>query len=318
MRTLKGKWPTVLVTVVGTLTLVLVGLFFVREYFLPCSAYLNRDVPCIAKEAQIVFSRDLRKSVNDKIIAFTQAGSISTASVYYQSLDSDQWFSISNGLYQPASLSKVPLMMWYYSLAESDPSILERRIHYDEAGVSLPQHFSYGGIAPGNSYTVEELIKSMIVNSDNNAAQALISMLSPDDRISLFADFDYRKTSSTSPEYRSDVKTIASQYRMLYDASYLTPKDSEHALKLLSQTKFTKGLAAGVPHTTRVSDKFGERTADDGVSKQIHDCGIVYAPNNPYVLCVMTRGSDPDVLASVIADISHLVYAKVEGGGKRP
>jgi len=41
---------------------------------------------------------------------------------------------------------------------------------------------------------------------------------------------------------------------------------------------------------------------------QLHDCGIVYYPQRPYVICVMTKGRDLDVLKNVIKGISEIVY----------
>ena len=45
--------------------------------------------------------------------------------------------------------------------------------------------------------------------------------------------------------------------------------------------------------------------------KQLHDCGIVYYPKHPYLLCVMTRGDSFEYLDDTIRDISHLVYQEV-------
>jgi len=44
---------------------------------------------------------------------------------------------------------------------------------------------------------------------------------------------------------------------------------------------------------------------------QLHDCGIVYSAQRPYFLCVMTRGSDVQRLAGVIAQASRFVSVKI-------
>ena len=41
---------------------------------------------------------------------------------------------------------------------------------------------------------------------------------------------------------------------------------------------------------------------------ELHDCGIVYYPEHPYFLCVMTRGGDRPKLAAAIADVSKVAY----------
>jgi hypothetical protein len=45
---------------------------------------------------------------------------------------------------------------------------------------------------------------------------------------------------------------------------------------------------------------------------QLHDCGIVYYPHKPYLLCVMTRGKSSDDNSKMIAEISKLVYREVD------
>ena len=71
---------------------------------------------------------------------------------------------------------------------------------------------------------------------------------------------------------------------------------------------------AGLPKDVTIAHKFGEHVSgSNGVisSVELHDCGIVYAPKKPYLLCVMTRGSDFDKLSGIIKSISNMVYEGV-------
>lgn len=102
--------------------------------------------------------------------------------------------------------------------------------------------------------------------------------------------------------------------RVLFNATYLNDANSEKALVLLSKATFDKGLTAGVPSTIVVSHKFGEHVnGADGVinSVELHDCGIVYYPKNPYLLCVMTRGKNINDLQNTIKEISNTVYTVI-------
>lgn len=45
---------------------------------------------------------------------------------------------------------------------------------------------------------------------------------------------------------------------------------------------------------------------------ELHDCGIIYYPNNPYVLCVMTRGDSMEELKKIISTISLMTYKEVD------
>lgn len=99
---------------------------------------------------------------------------------------------------------------------------------------------------------------------------------------------------------------------MLYNSTYLPRESSQEILTFLSHSSFTAGLVAGVPDTTTVAHKFGERAIDPGQNiSQLHDCGIVYVPRQPYILCVMTQGYDYDELAKVIAEVSRRTYDAV-------
>ena len=100
-----------------------------------------------------------------------------------------------------------------------------------------------------------------------------------------------------------------------YNATYLSQEYSEKALKLLTEPDIP-GIRAGVPTTITVAQKFGERSVYDTnnnlTDRELHDCGIVYKPGSPYLLCVMSRGKDFDTMAKNISDLSALVYQNID------
>ncbi len=232
-------------------------------------------------------------------------------SVYYRDLNNGPSFTIyEEEKFFPASMMKLPLLIGYLKLADSDPSILEKKITYN---VYLPQvdyHFKpERQIEKGKTYTVKELLEFMIAESDNNAGNLLHLALGDDAARKIFSDL------FLDPPQLSDfltVKQYASFYRVLFNASYLNKDASERALSLLTQTSFRNGLVAGVPPGTVVAHKFGELEAKNEGYNQLHDCGIVYYPNRPYLICVMSRGDDFTKLASILADVSRVVYENVD------
>jgi hypothetical protein len=82
----------------------------------------------------------------------------------------------------------------------------------------------------------------------------------------------------------------------------------------MSEKNFEYGIRSAIPTTITVADKFGERILQEGErqTNELHDCGIVYYPGRPYLLCVMTRGANLSVLPAVLKDISTVVYGAVE------
>jgi hypothetical protein len=90
---------------------------------------------------------------------------------------------------------------------------------------------------------------------------------------------------------------------------------SIHKYELI--TEFDQGIVAGVPKGVTIAHKFGEREVVGEPEKQLHDCGIVYYPKHPYLICIMTRGSDFEKLAQGIRELSELVYKEIDEKAKQ-
>jgi hypothetical protein len=171
----------------------------------------------------------------------------------------------------------------------------------------------------GRSYTVNELLERMIVYSDNDAVPLLLQTIDQKIFDEVFTDLGITipgNASETLTDYMT-VKTYANFFRVLNNASYLNRQTSEKALELLSRSDFASGIRAGVPVGTMVAQKFGERVFDVNPlshksQKELHDCGIVYFPQHPYLLCVMTKGTDFSKLEESIKTISQAVYASIQ------
>lgn len=252
-------------------------------------------------------------SYMDNAIADAKATQIS---VYFRDLNNGPWLGLSEKeKFSPGSLLKVPFMIALYKVAENDPDFLSRQIQYTGGHADFSEYFRPERVLEENQiYTVEELIRRMIVYSDNDAT-LLLAELVPRDTI----ERTYRDLGIETPknsEYVMTVRTYASFFRILYNGTYLSKTFSEKALALLSETTFAKGLRSVIPSHVVVSSKFGERE-DGGINnKQLHDCGIVYHPDHPYLLCVMARGNDVSALATAIASVSSLVYTSINSSEK--
>ena len=150
----------------------------------------------------------------------------------------------------------------------------------------------------------------MIVQSDNSAMY-LLGREEPDAIDKVFSTLRILYPLENQGDFMS-AATYSRLFRTLYNSTYLSRPDSEEALRLLSYTNFRRGLVQGTA-TTTVSHKFGEQTIEGGEidQKELHDCGIVYYPEKPYFLCVMTKGEDFGKLEKVIGGISKLVFTHI-------
>lgn len=262
--------------------------------------------------------REIEKVISQKITT----GQAQKISIYFDTRDG-HWLTINpTEKYFPASLLKVPVMIAYYKEAESNPSVLSQKLAYDGSfDINRGEFFKpTKPLLPNVSYTVEELIEKMIVYSDNNALAILSSNINAAGLQEIFTDLGLDFPPVASPQNLTDfmgVKSYANFFRVLYNTTYLNKEMSERALALMSKTDFQSGLRASLPPEIFVSHKFGEKDfvnqpQNTTVEKELHDCGIIYFPERPYILCVMTKGTDNMQLAKTIEDISRTVYQYIK------
>jgi beta-lactamase class A len=257
--------------------------------------------------------RDLKSSVQDII---SERNDVDTG-IFFLNLKNSGWFSVNaSDTFIPASLLKLPMLISYFKLHETEKDLFDQKIIYQGKDFNSLRSLGNGTITPGKSYTVKELMEEMIINSDNNALQVLYSYRQ-NSLTSIFNDMKIPLPSTDVEIAGKDFVTtrdIARFLLVLYNASYLNPKDSEEALEILSKTFFKDGIVAGVPDDVIVSHKFGERQImqpDKNLKIELHDCGIVYHPKNPYILCIMTKGNNLDSQKKQIQKISKTIYTSV-------
>lgn len=246
----------------------------------------------------------LEDILNRDIEAALSRGEASHVSIYLRDLNNGPWIGINaKEKFSPASLMKVPLLISYLKLAESDPAVLDRRLAARaDSGQVLPQNITPAEeLTIGQEYPVSELLERMIIFSDNTAAVTLLHNIDEESLVATYENFGIEPLNGS--ENVITVRDYASFFRILYNASYLNREMSEKALSILSRSQFKNGLVAGVPESTIVAHKFGERRLTD--SLQLHDCGIIYDVPSPYLICVMTRGSDFSKMSSIIQKVSQ-------------
>lgn len=273
---------------------------------------INIDQPNNVKS----LTREIETLTNNSI----NEDKITAASVYFRDLNNGPWiFTGEENKFAPASLFKITTLMTYLSLAENDPSLLNKNI-LNELDEKLIKS-EYQNIRPtqvlepGKSYTIENLIERMIKYSDNLSYDNLLSYLEknyPNDvniteRAFGFTQEILDESASNGGNFISP-KDYSSFFRALYNSTYLSNKYSNAALKLMTESEYAEGLRKTVPNNIPVSHKFGERGYTDNDMKQLHDCGIIYAENKPYFLCVMTKGDDFTRQSNFIKAVSKLVY----------
>lgn len=252
-----------------------------------------------------------KKEIKNYLDSQKNKGAIGAAAVYFRDLNNGPWFSVGGDTkFWPASLLKVPILLAVYKHTASDRDFLSRKVTYD-AELSVPALDINSGpaIEAKHTYTVKELLERMIMYSDNYATALLRKQISPSEEADIYDQLGIEPPDAVG--YALTVQKYATFFRVLYNATLLPAAESNEALALLSRANFGSGLVAGLPQGMTVAHKFGERANDTDGSKQLHDCGIVYFPGSPYLLCVMTRGTDFEKLGDTIANVSRIIYERV-------
>lgn len=241
------------------------------------------------------------------------AGDIGFASIYFRELNDGPSIGVNRSVgYVPASLLKLPTLIAVLKRAERDPSFLERRVVFTglRDDNDLIAFRPPGNLEPGQSYRVVELCRRMVRFSDNNATGLLNELIPRTEQDEALRGLGVLPE-MVAREGRLTVRTVSSFLRVLYNASYLSREHSETALQMLSEAYFRDGIIRGVPDDVRVCSKYGEAAPGPNIV-QLHEFAIVYHNRRPYLLGVMTQGSDFTRLAGFIRDTSRLVYEEVE------
>jgi beta-lactamase class A len=235
-------------------------------------------------------------------------------SIYYRDLNNGPVININaNESFAPASLLKVPILIAYLKWSEDKPEVLDEQIKFDtEVNVGYTQEFA--PVIPlelGKTYSAKQLLESMIKYSDNQSLVLLYQRLPASYQQDLYSLTGVDTNIMTDPKSTLTIRQYSIFFRILFNASFLSQTNSEYALKLLSESTFEQGVRKGVPLSIPISHKFGERKPVDSL-QQFHDCGVVYYPDHPYLLCVMTRGEDVSKLIDSIYKTSEFVYNKID------
>lgn len=272
------------------------------------------DYENVKMEAVSLIYSDVEKKVED----LKEKHKLTYAAVYFRDLDNGEWLGIHESEpFASASLIKLPLLIALFREKENNPGILDKTVKVDSKYIKLQDAQNFKPNVPlveGQTYSILEVAKRMIQQSDNAAMNILVDNIDEKYRKGIFESVGV-KFSLDGEEVLVSVKNYAGFFRVLFNASYLNREDSETVLNLLSKTTFDKGIVAGVPAGITVAHKFGERANYvNGMleSTQLHDCGIVYNPEKPYILCLMTRGKNFEDQEAFLSDMSEFFYAQVQ------
>ncbi len=279
------------------------------KFISPLLAYV---IPSAEQSDNLI---SLKNNISNFINAKKVKGDLTDASLFFYDLNRGRWIGVNEQQkYSPASMLKVVIMVSYFKKAETNPNILNESLAYTNTVDDLIKKDSFNalsGLKINKSYSILQLIEKMIIDSDNGAEILLLQNIDKSSLDSIYSVLNIDNPDDAIESFVISPRTYSLFFRIIYSATYLNREMSERALDILSKTNFNEGITAGLPTNIITAHKFGEYvtvTGNELRSVELHDCGIVYYPTNPYFVCIMTKGGDINKLKAAIKNISNLVY----------
>lgn len=227
-------------------------------------------------------------------------------SMYFEYLPTGTSININaTDEFHAASLFKLPVVMAYYHQQErlklrEDPIITLQQSDLDSEFGDL---YKKGA---GYKIRLSNAVKLALQESDNTAIKLVVPRITQDDFENIYQSLDIDLNTDKNGAILT-TKGYASILKALYFSSVLTKQDSENILNLLTKTKFVDKLPSGVPENIPVAHKIGVFNKNKDEDEAFMDCGIVYVPNRPYSLCMLSR-SDEQTARERMANISRKIY----------
>jgi len=252
-------------------------------------------------EVRQEFSSLIERSKSDK--------RVTSASVFLHDFSNGRWMSInSSEKYDPGSILKLTILLAYLKKAQDQPGLLDRKLFYAQPFSSVPVQTIIGSsITPGHSYAIRELIRFMLVESDNQANALLNNSIEPEYALRVFEDLDMTVPDKSAASITMTCIEVSRFLRLLFNSSYNSPELSEYALELLTGIKFTDGIRSAFPLGVTIAHKFGERGFIGSQERQLHETSLIYLEGKVLLLTIMTKGTDIDSQAGLIRELSSVV-----------
>lgn len=202
-----------------------------------------------------------------------------------------------------ASLLKVPVIMNLFYGAEKGEIDINARVAIQEGDIDKRSGTLWQkGV--GYQLSITDAARYAIVDSDNTAINMLIGVASG--KFDLFQkaidELDVDLTAASSSQTNLGAQGYSSILKCLYLSCFNTYDDSQKILEWMVESNSPPRLRASIPPSIQVAHKYG---TSGGESES--DCGIVYIPKRPYIICVMI-GAEPDRADQIIQEVSKKVY----------
>ncbi len=249
-------------------------------------SYIDISREFISKENFIVNIQPLRDKLNILTDDFEKEHQ-AAVSIYIEYLNTGSNISIHPDNYLwPASLAKVPLAMAVMKKIEDGEWNLNNKLVLMEGDANSESGDAENPLSEypiGTSFTIEELLQELLINSDNTAYYILQRNMHDDEIMKVIDEIGLEEL--FTEEGRVSAKEYSRLFRALYSSSFIKREYSQQLLKWLDDSSFNEFLSYGIEAQVPFPHKYGEKTTLNVYA----DAGIVYIPQRPYLITVMVE-----------------------------
>ncbi len=231
----------------------------------------------------------------------------------------------------PASTIKVHVMMEVFHQAQAGKFSLDDSLPLTNAFTSLANGSPFALLEEddaeqtlypliGQSISIRELTRLMIVRSSNLATNTLIEKVGAQNVNNFIQALDIpdvilRRGVEDNVAYRLGINNSATArgltqtMKLIAEKKVVSEEASEEMIQILLRQELNESLPALLPNSVKVAHKTG------WTGEVYHDTGILYPEHRrPYVLSLMTRGfaeDHPDEAHACMATISKMIYEQL-------
>lgn len=218
-------------------------------------------------------------------------------------------------MYSAASIIKLPVLIRMFKSIEAKQMTI-----YDE--MTLTNYYKSSGSGSlqyaqtGRKYTLDQLAKTMIQDSDNTSTNMIMSKMGGMDDVNIgLRDWGISKTYVRTwlPDLAGTNKTTAKDMaKILYNLDnpgFLNINSREYIIDYLSHVKNNRLIAAGLGEGAMFVHKTGD------IGTMLGDAGIVYAQNGKkYIVVILAnRPHNAPQGKDFIVKASSLIYKAIVG-----
>ena len=242
-----------------------------------------------------------------------------------------EFYVNSDVMMHPASTMKVPVMMEVFRQAEAGLLSLDDRLEIYNSFISIAdgslfmldetddsELTLYRRI--GESETIHELTRLMIVRSSNLASNLLMDKVTTAqvnaivkeygiENMSIIRELEDKKALSLNMNNAACARSSTQMMRLIAEGKAISQKACDEMIRILLGQEFNESIPTLLPPDVKVAHKTGWS------GEFFHDTAIVYSQNRkPYILSLFTQGfpENKDYEAhQCMAQISKLIYEEI-------